>query len=346
MTLLLKVRESSIDRSKIKRAARIIRRGGLVVFPTETVYGIGADAYNSSACRRIYEVKGRPSDNPLMIHVCDMDMASRVGVFPRKYIKAVEKVWPGPIAFVVDARKGLGRKEVSVRMPSNKVALALIRESATPIAAPSANISKKPSSTSAAHALMYFNGKVDAIIDSGRSERGIESTILDLRAFVIQRPGAFPAEKIERIFGRKPRISLASRGIKESAVAIAPGMKYRHYSPDTPLFLYTGRIQKLPSVLHGGSGMAFVGSTEACMQLRKMRITAIDLGRRKRMEDIAHNLFDGLIRLDRAGARYAVVEQFSESGLGLGIMNRIRKASNHRSFSTRIQLESLVKSEA
>lgn len=345
-TRLLRIDESRIDAAKIRIAARIIRRGGLVVFPTETVYGIGADAYNAAACRRIYEVKGRPLDNPLMLHVCDMDMASMVGVFPRRYIKAIERVWPGPIAFVVKARKGLGRKEVSVRMPSNRVALALIRESGTPIAAPSANTSKKPSSTSAEHALMYFRGRVDAIIDSGRCERGIESTILDLRTFSLLRPGAFPVEEIERVFGRKPRIGKASMGLKESASAAAPGMKYRHYSPDTPVFLYSGSAAGLLRILPRGPRIAFIGSSESCRLVKGRCAVLVDLGSRKDLGAIAHNLFDGLIRLDSTGADYAVAERFSERGVGLGIMNRLRKASNHRQFSTQAQLESLASSGA
>lgn len=343
MTRILKISSDSPEPKKIRIAAKTINEGKLVIFPTETVYGIGADAYNREACAEIYRVKGRPSDNPLMIHVSDMDMAMRIGKFPKRYVAAVEKLWPGPIAFVVNARRGLERKEVSIRMPANKVALALIRASGTPIAAPSANISKKPSSTNARHAMMYFKGKVAIIIDSGSSAKGIESTILDLRSFTIQRPGAFPIERIERAFGRRPRVSAESRGLKEASKAIAPGMKYRHYSPETPVFLYTGRIADLPRISSAiGKRMAFIGSEEACLAMRRAGAVVLPLGKRSDYDRIAHNLFDRLIKLDSAKVDFAIVEQFSEKGIGLGIMNRLRKATNHKSFSNRKELTALI----
>ena len=342
MTRVLKISETRPQAAKIRVAARAIRSGGLVVFPTETVYGIGCDAYNKKATAEIYRVKGRPPDNPLMIHVSDMEMARRVGRFPRRYEDAIGKLWPGPVAFVVDAQKGLGRKEVSMRMPDHKVALALIRASNTPIAAPSANISKKPSSTNAGHALMYFDGKVDVIIDSGSSMKGIESTILDLRTFVLQRPGALPVNELERAFGRRIRIGRASRGLAESKRAIAPGMKYRHYAPATPLFLYTGKAEKLPRMVSGLKGIfAFIGSYESCRRMRKDAIV-LGLGSRRDYDAIAHNLFDRLIELDRTGADFAIAESYGEEGLGLGIMNRLRKASNHRQFSGRRELDALL----
>lgn len=340
MTLLLKINPGRPERGRIRRAAQAIREGGLVVFPTETVYGIGASALDSAACRKIYKAKGRAGDNPLIVHVSDMRMADEVAEIPKQYRKAISRIWPAPITFIVRAKGGLprvvtaGLDTVALRMPSNKVALFLIKESGVPIAAPSANISKKPSSTSARHALGYFKGKVDIIIDSGRSNYGMESTILDLRSFTLLRPGAFTAEQIERTFGRKPRISKEAKGEAEVARAISPGTKYRHYSPDTPLFLYTGRRRNLTRALSGAKGrFAFVGSDESCNSLRGMHCGRIRLGSSRNLREVARNLFDRLIALDSMGLDFAVVESFSESRHGLAIMNRLRKATRHRSFS-------------
>lgn len=343
-TKLLRVDASNPDRRVIAKAASVIRNGGIVVFPTETVYGIGADAYNRKAVERIYKIKSRPKDNPAMIHVSDMKMAMQIGNFPRKYVNTVEKLWPGPIAFVVNARKGLQRKEVSMRMPEHKVALALIKESGTPIAAPSANTSKRPSSTTASHALAYFDGKVDVVIDSGPSDKGIESTILDLRSFTIQRPGSFPVEEIAKAFGRKPRITSVARGLTVAKHAVAPGTKYKHYAPATPLFLYTGNADSLVRILGNVSDFAFIGSKETCNAIKGKGRTVMALGSRKDIDGIARNLFDALIRLDLTKARFAIAESFPESGMGLGLMNRLRKASSHRYFSSKAGFYRLYKS--
>jgi L-threonylcarbamoyladenylate synthase len=337
-TKILVIDKQRPDARKIRIAAEAIKNGGLVIFPTETVYGIGADAFNFKASKRIYKVKGRPSDNPLMIHVSSIEMASRIGYFPEKYKKIVKKLWPGPISFVVKAMPGLRREEVSIRMPAHKVALALIKKSDTPIAAPSANISKKPSSTKAKHAIDYFNGKVDVIIDSGPSGKGIESTILNLRNFTLQRPGSYPIEKITEAFGRTPRITGITRGLRDASKATVPGVKYRHYSPDMALYLYTGNPEKLPKITRGLKRFAFVGSTETCNRLEKNAKTVIRLGSRTDIDRIARHLFDGLIQLDSLDVDFAITESFGEKGVGLGVMNRLRKASAHRYFSTRKEL--------
>ncbi len=347
-TKILKMDPGRPDKKKIRIAAASIRGGGLVIFPTETVYGIGGDAFNRRAVKRIYRVKGRPSGNPLMVHVSGMEMALRVGAFPKGYLKIVDSLWPGPIAFVVPARRGVPKEVVSglgtvaIRMPDHKVALELIRESRTPIAAPSANPSKMPSSTKASHATGYFDGKVDVIIDSGSSRKGIESTILDLRTFTVLRPGAFPAEKIAEAFGRKPKITKAARGLATSKVASAPGMRYRHYSPKTPLFLYTGRPSAIRKAVSGMDNYAFIGSRESCRALGRGGVTVLDLGSRKSIAKVASNLFDSLIKVDGFEVDFAIVESFPEGGIGMGVMNRLRKAANHRYFSTRGQLKALI----
>ena len=347
---ILKINRSNPNLSKIRLAAETIRKGGLVVFPTETVYGIGADAMNASACRKIFKAKKRPSDNPLIVHVSDMEMAEKVAIIPRRYRKAIESIWPSPLTLILKARAGLprvvtaGLKTVAVRMPSDEIALELIRQSRTPIAAPSANISKKPSSTSGKHAIGYFLKSVDIILDAGNSEFGIESTVLDLGHFTLLRPGAFTMEEISAAFMKKPKLPKEALGLKEAKKALSPGMKYRHYSPDTKLMLYEGDPSRLKSILSPWKGrFAFMGSGETAFLLGKMPVKSIILGSRKEPRTIARNLFSGLIYLDSLKAEFCITESFTEKGYGLAIMNRLRKASSHKHFHTAEELEKCLR---
>ncbi len=348
MTLILRMSEAKPDQKAIRKAAKIIRGGGIVIFPTETVYGIGANAFDEKACKKIYELKGRPSDNPMIVHVSNLTMAKDISDMPDQYAKPMGRVWPGPLTIVVPAKDSLskvvtgGLDTVAIRVPANNVALELIRESGVPIAAPSANISTKPSSTKAEHAIKYFDGKVDAIIASDPSRDGIESTILDLRTFRLLRPGAFPAERIAREFRRKPIVSDATRGFRYAKKATAPGMKYKHYSPSTPMFLYTGNPRHLPSILDGiDLNCVFMGFDQSCRAV-KGKCPTVSLGPKGDLASVAHNLFDALIDIDALGADFGIIENFSEKGIGLGVMNRIRKASANRSFSDRKGLDELI----
>jgi L-threonylcarbamoyladenylate synthase len=347
--LILKINPRRPERDKIKIAAEAIKKGGLVVFPTETVYGIGADAFDEKACAKIFRAKGRPSDNPIIVHVSDLRMAKCVAEIPPIYSNIIAAIWPAPITFIMKARNELpkivtaGLNTVAVRMPSNRVALELIKASGLPIAAPSANISKKPSSTSALHAIKYFGKAVDVIIDSGRSKFGLESTILDLRSFKVLRPGAFTVEEIEKAFGRRPTVTGETRGIDESKAALSPGMKYRHYSPETPLFLFVGEGDELKKILEKADDpFAFLGSKELSGKIGKRTDQKIILGSRKNLKEIAANLFDALIALDSLKVKYAIIESFDEKGYGLAIMNRLRKATQHKAFKTAPELEKLV----
>lgn len=347
--IILKIAPNNPEKGKIRMAAAAIRSGKLVVFPTETVYGIGANAFNPKACAKIFKVKGRASDNPLIVHVSDLRMAERVAEIPRIYSNIIARTWPAPITFITKAKKNLpgvvtaGLDTVAVRMPNNKVALALIRASGVPIAAPSANISKRPSSTSAQHAIRYFEKKVDVIIDSGKSEFGLESTILDLRNFTLLRPGAFTVEEIGKAFGRRPKVTNEARGLGESRKAISPGMKYKHYSPNTPLFLFGGNPKDLRKILSGEKGrFAFIGSLESSRLLKGIPKRSMILGRRNESKNVAKKLFGCLIELDLLGVDFGIAESFGEKGHGLAIMNRLRKASGHRSFRTRKEFERLI----
>ncbi len=350
MTIILNLRSASSGEAKscISRAAKMIRSGGIVVFPTETVYGIGANAFDAKACLKIYKIKGRARDNPLIVHVSSMSMANKVGTIPKRYSSIISSVWPAPLTVIVKAKSSIpkivtgGLNTVAIRMPDNKVALDLIRQSGVPIAAPSANISKKPSSTSAAHAKKYFNGKVDAIIDYGPSRLGIESTVISLSDFSLLRPGSYTMKQIEMAFGRRAKIADENIGVAEKPRS--PGTKYRHYSPDKPLFLFTGDINSLQAITRGISGkFTFIGSDESSKIMRGSAGSVIRLGSRKRPAEIAHNLFGALIALDSCKSEFAIIECFSEAGMGLAIMNRIRKACSNKCFSSQKGLEALLK---
>ncbi len=350
MTLILKINNKKPELQKIRKAAMIIRNGGIVVFPTETVYGIGANALDPRACRKIFKIKNRKMDNPLIVHVSSMKMANKVADIPARYSKALKRIWPAPLSVVAKARKTVpkivtaGLHTVSVRMPKDNVALMLISESGVPIAAPSANISGRPSSTKASHAIGYFNGKVDAIIDAGPSRFGVESTIIDLNRFVLLRPGAYTAEQINRSF--KKKIAVAKEAMvlfKYVQKPISPGTKYAHYSPRTPLFMFNGKKPMLAEITSGFKGrFVFIGSEESCRLVRKNALRTISLGKRREKRRIAANLFHALISLDSVKSEFAITEDFSEEGLGLAIMNRLRKACGNRYFSNAIQLTRLT----
>ena len=326
---------------ELEPAINAILRGGLVAFPTETVYGLGADAFNSTAVRRIYEVKGRPSDNPSIVHIASLDQLSDVAIdVPPHLYDVLRKVWPGP--FTVILRKSPtvplettgGRETVAVRMPAHPVALDLIRGS-RPIAAPSANLSGRPSPTRIDHVIHDLMGKVDVIIDGGDTYFGVESTIIDFtgRRPILLRPGPFTLEELRKFF---PDIEVPefARGIREADAALAPGMKYRHYAPLKPVTLVECNdvdcMVKLASKLidefrSKGMRIAVICSSETCGSYSGVEL--INIGSRNDLYGVARQLFDSLRRVDELGVDAAVAEGFPEIGIGLAIMNRLRKAS-------------------
>jgi L-threonylcarbamoyladenylate synthase len=333
-TLVLKVSPRRPSAEKIRHAAETIRAGRLVAFPTETVYGLGADALSQDAAARIYAAKGRPQDNPLIVHVASTpEAAALVLRFTRTAETLAEKFWPGPLtlvlpkaAFVPDATTA-GLKTVAVRMPDHPVALALIRKAATPVAAPSANKSGKPSPTTAAHVLEDLAGRVDVILDGGAADIGLESTVLDLTkpTPTVLRPGGVTVEMLEDAVGKvlvHPSARGAYAGRPES-----PGMRYRHYAPKAALILVEG---------FGGA------AKEKAMELARASlargvstgILAHTAGRRppgavvKRLRTSGEaGLYRALREFDAEGAGCIVAESVPERGMGLAVMNRLRKAA-------------------
>jgi len=342
ITEVVKTDELNIDMSMIKKAAGILKRGGLVAFPTETVYGLGANGLDEEACRRVYEAKGRPSDNPLILHIGRIEqletIVSDVNENGRKIIDAF---WPGPITLVFK-KKSIVPDSVSghfgtvaVRFPSNNIARALIWESALPIAAPSANTSGKPSPTKAEHVYHDMCGKIDMIIDGGECDYGLESSILDVsgKKAVLLRPGAVTKEMIESVIGEIDIDEAVYKKVTSGKAPKAPGMKYKHYSPDADVKLVSGpqetvtaKINELVMQAKGQGLKTGVLATDETMAFYKADFV-LSAGPRNDQKTIGARLFDLLRSFDLLGADVVFSETFDYCGEGMAIMNRLNKAA-------------------
>ncbi|ASJ07515.1 L-threonylcarbamoyladenylate synthase [Thermococcus pacificus] len=335
MTVVINMREG-VDERKVKIAARFILEGKLVAFPTETVYGLGADALNEEAARRIFQAKGRPADNPLIVHIAEFEDLKRLArEIPDEARLLAERFWPGPLTMVLPRREEVpdvttgGLDTVAVRMPAHPIALALIKAS-TPIAAPSANISGKPSPTLAEHVVDDFYGKIEAIIDGGETNIGVESTVIDLSSErpTLLRPGGLPLEEIEAVIG-PVEIHPAVRG-KLVDVARSPGMKYKHYSPNAQVIVVEGpreRVrQKIAELVKEYRSKGLRVGVMATEEYEADEF--FHLGRTE--EDVARNLFRALRELDKRGVDIIIAEGIEERGLGFAVMNRLRKAAGYR----------------
>lgn len=355
MTKLFTVDPLNPDPRAIEQCCEILRGGGVVAFPTETVYGLGASARDPKAVNRIYALKGRPKDNPLIVHISKLDHLTLVAAeVPEPLYILARIAWPGPLTVLLKRGPEVvpevtaGLPTVAVRMPAHPVALSLI-ECAGPLAAPSANISGKPSPTTGRHALLDMFGRAEAIIDAGESFLGVESTILDLTAWPprLLRPGAMPLETIEEILSVKVVVPESARGLSEAEVALAPGMKYRHYAPEKPLIvveapdtesLVEGALDLLRSLKAEGKRAAVVATRETAHAYAAVAEAVIVAGSRANLYEVAKNLFGALRELDRLNVDVAVFEGLPESGIGLAIMNRVRKAAVKRVVKSSHQL--------
>lgn len=340
--------ESGRDcRKIIKEAADLIRSGELVAFPTETVYGLGADANNPAAARKIYAAKGRPSDNPLIVHIADIaDFAHVASKIPKEAEMLAKAFWPGPLTMILEkgdkvpdqTTGGLGT--VAVRMPDHPAALAFIRECGCPVAAPSANASGRPSPTLAVHVKEDLDGRIPFILDGGEVGIGIESTILDLTEDVpvILRPGFITKEMIERVIGQV-RTDPGMNADDPAARPKAPGMKYRHYAPKADLTVVRGnreavveKINQLTREMQAKGKFAGVIGTdetagEYCGDL------VLSIGSREDEDTIARRLYRILREFDEAGADVIYSESFQTPRMGQAIMNRLLKAAGYRTIA-------------
>lgn len=331
-------------REKIHAAGQLIRQGGLVAFPTETVYGLGADALNPLASERIYKAKGRPSDNPLIIHISNLeDLDQIVTEVPKQARKLADKFWPGPLTMIFEKSDIVplettgGLQTVAVRMPDHPAALLLIQSGGGFIAAPSANTSGKPSPTRAEHVAEDMRGRIPMILDGGPVGIGIESTIVDFSEKIpmILRPGYITAEMIQEVIG-EIRIDPGLASENEEIRPKAPGMKYRHYAPRAALILVSGpkeRVQKKINELakkaaEEGKSAGIIGTEETRDGYRYGIVKSI--GTRTDADSIARHLYGILREFDQLDVEIIYSESFSASGIGQAIRNRMLKAAGHQ----------------
>lgn len=334
------------EEEMLKKPAEILRNGGLVAFPTETVYGLGANALNEEAAKKIYAAKGRPSDNPLIAHIADFDdLLPLVSAIPDAGEKLMKAFWPGPLTLIFP-KSGLvpygttgGLDTVAVRMPADPVANALIRLSGVPVAAPSANTSGRPSPTTADHVWQDMNGKIDMIVDGGAVGIGVESTIIDVTGAepVILRPGAVTQEMASEVLGRQIHLdpAIAAGPMKADVRPKAPGMKYKHYAPKADLTLVEGDMRAVAETINrlvkeklsGGFRVGVICTQETLDRYHDGMVRS--MGVRAKEETIAHNLYSVLREFDDLEADFIFSESFSGDHLGQAIMNRLTKAAGY-----------------
>ena len=343
-TKIIKINKENIDKNLIIDAANTIKNSGIVAFPTETVYGLGANGLDENAAKKIFAAKGRPQDNPLILHVYSIEQVEElVQEIPDVAKKCMDEFWPGPLTILLPKSSKVpdiitaGLTTVAIRMPKNRIALELIKESNVPIAAPSANISGRPSPTSAKHVIDDMMGKIDMIIDGGETGIGLESTVLDLSGEIpmILRPGGVTREDLEKII---PNVTIDFAIIKEdeNIVPKSPGQKYRHYAPKSEMLVFTGNVERIVETvtsktkeyINNGKKVGII-STDETKEFYNEGIV-ISMGSRKNKETIAHNLFNTLRLFDEKNVDIILAEGVELSDIGTAIMNRMMKASGGR----------------
>ena len=332
--------------AKLAQAGEVIKNGGLVAFPTETVYGLGGDALNAESAKKIYAAKGRPSDNPLIVHIADMEHLEKiVREVPENVRKLAKAFWPGPLTMImkksdiVPYQTTGGLDTVAVRMPGHPIALIFIRESGGYVAAPSANLSGKPSPTTAKYVIQDMDGRIDMILDAymGSGTIGIESTIVDMTSEIpmILRPGYITQEMIASIVGKTDTDVTIFDNSSDQAPK-APGMKYRHYAPKGELVVVEGEPEKVvkyineQTKLHAQKGekTGVIGTSEMIQNYQADSIK--DAGRHDDMLSVAGRLYTFLREFDDEDIAYMYSESFASEGVGQAVMNRLLKAAGHK----------------
>lgn len=343
-TIVSKITNKIEDNQAIVKAGEIIREGGLVAFPTETVYGLGGDALNPEASGKIYAAKGRPSDNPLIIHICRLeDIYKIVDDFPDSAKKMAERFWPGPLTMVLPKSEVVpkettgGLDTVAVRMPVDPIALSFIEEAGGYVAAPSANLSGRPSPTSAKYVIEDMQGRIEMILDGGEVEIGLESTIVDLTGEVpmLLRPGYITVEMLREVLGEVAidRTILDGDCLDKPK---APGMKYKHYAPKGELTIVVGaeeavldKINEMAEeALKRGETVGIIGTDETIEKYHGSSLKSV--GPRSDEVSIAKRLYRILREFDDENVTVIFSESFDAGGMGQAIMNRLLKAAGHQ----------------
>src|SRR6056297_332712 len=340
-TKIINIDKKSIDLDKIEKAAKSLKKGGSVVFPTETVYGLGGNIYIEKAVKEIYKAKGRPSDNPLIVHIWNINQLKELTEEISEVAKRlIDKYWPGPLTIIFKKSSNVpksitgGLDTVAVRMPQDPIALELLEKADVPVAAPSANTSGKPSPTQGKHVVEDLDGKVDIIIDGGDCKVGLESTVIDVYSepIMILRPGGITLEDILKNVKNviyEPSLMYLDKGI----VPKSPGQKYKHYSPKGKLVVFKGAEDRIKEEINKeGERLTKQGKKVLILSIKEnikyySKGIIFNLGSIKDYETISSNLFKALRKADELDVDYILAESFSEKGLGKAIMNRLVKAS-------------------
>ena len=341
---IVQMTEKQLDMDALQEAGAILRKGGLVAFPTETVYGLGGNALDPEASRKIYAAKGRPSDNPLIVHIAEMEsLEGIVKAVPEKAVKLARAYWPGPLTMIFEKNDRVpcettgGLDSVAVRLPSNRIARELIRQAGGYVAAPSANTSGRPSPTMAEHVKEDLEDRIDMIIDGGPVDIGLESTIVDFteQLPVILRPGYLNRSMLEQVLGEvriDPGILGADSGIRPKA----PGMRYRHYAPQADLAIVEGSEAEVPAKIRelvhekiaAGHKTGIICTEETRKEYPEGIVCSI--GCRAEEESIGRHLYEVLRKFDGEGADYIYSESFYTPKMGQAIMNRLLKAAGNK----------------
>lgn len=323
----------------IDKAAAILRGGGLVGIPTETVYGLAANALDGKAVARIFQAKGRPMDNPLIVHIAEIDDIQRFSLareIPEAALMLAKRFWPGPLTVIL--RKGAavpdevsaGLDTVAIRLPSHPAARQIIRAAGVPLAAPSANLSGSPSPTAAAHVMHDMNGKIEAVLDGGACDVGVESTVITLATDVptVLRPGGITVEQLRSILGDVAVDSAVLHQLEKGRAAASPGMKYKHYAPKANVVLLKCTDEEYIDYVntHGGRGVAALCCDEDIPVLKGVK--TVSLGKRGDYRSQAHSLFDSLRRIDGYGDVWTVYSRLPQTdGVGMAVYNRLIRAA-------------------
>lgn len=319
------------DKTGIEKAADILKKGGIVAIPTETVYGLAANCFDKRAVKNIFFAKGRPQDNPLIVHISNMDMLKEIARdIPEIALKCAEKFWPGPFTMVLPKTDKIGDcispnlNTVAVRMPENKVALEIINASGLPLAAPSANTSGSPSPTSASHVEADLDGKIDAIVYSSDCKVGVESTVVTFceNPPRLLRPGGITVEQLREITDIAVDKAVLSEPEKGKQVA-SPGMKYKHYAPKTESFLVEGTSEKFVSFVNSKTNAVAICFRE---DVEKITVPTLCYGDEADETTLAHSVFSALREVDEMGADKAYIHAPSKKGIGLAVYNRLLRA--------------------
>ncbi|CDH89422.1 conserved hypothetical protein [Clostridium botulinum B str. Eklund 17B (NRP)] len=325
----------------MKEAAQIIKDGGIVAFPTETVYGLGSDALNEDAVKKIFIAKGRPQDNPLIVHVASKNIQSLVEDIPDIAQRLIDKYWPGPLTLILKKKSiipdmtSANLDTIGIRMPNNEIALKLIEMSNTVIAAPSANISGRPSPTDVERCIDDLSGRVDCIVGGKKSDIGLESTILDctVNPPIVLRPGGITLEMLKEIDNR---IEIDGAIMKKSTGDLkpkAPGMKYRHYAPKAKVKIISGERKKTIEKIKEIVDYYIDNNKKVCIltiqenEKEYNKGIKVVLGSKENLLMVAQNLFESLRKCDDLGADVILAEAYEEKGVGIAIMNRLNKAA-------------------